>query len=60
MEAIAGGGNQVRNITVNIAKLIESQNINTTNLTEGSPQIQQKVEEALIRAISGTEQMISQ
>lgn len=59
LNSVSGGGNQIRNITVNIAKLIESQNINTKNLTEGSPQIQQKVEEALIRAISGTEQMLA-
>ena len=49
----------MRNITVNITKLIESQNINTTNLTEGAGQVQQKVEEALIRAIAGTEQMMA-
>ena len=59
MDSVSGGGNQIRNITVNIAKLIESQNINATTLTEASPQIQQKVEEALIRAISGTEQMLA-
>lgn len=59
LNSVSGGGNQVRNITVNITKLIESQNINTTNLTEGSMQVQQKVEEALIRAIAGTEQMMA-
>jgi hypothetical protein len=57
-DSIAGGGNAIRNITVNITKLIESQNINTKNITEGQADIQRLVEEALIRAIAGTEQML--
>lgn len=59
IDSITGGGNQIRNITVNITKLIENQNISTTNLSEGSVQIKEKVEEALIRAIAGTEQMLA-
>lgn len=57
-DSIAGGGNAIRNITVNITKLIESQNINTKNITEGQADIQRLVEEALMRAIAGTEQMM--
>ena len=60
LNGIAGGGNAIRNITVNIQKLIETQQINTQNLTEGTSQIQQLVEAALIRAVAGTEQMIAQ
>ena len=60
IDSISGGGNAIRNITVNIQKLIETQQINTQNLTEGTTQVQQLVEAALIRAVSGTEQMISQ
>ena len=56
---VAGGGNAIRNITVNIQKLIETQQINTQNLTEGTTQVQQLVEAALIRAVSGTEQMLA-
>lgn len=58
LKSVAGGGNAIRNITVNITKLIESQNINTKNITEGQADIQRLVEEALIRAIAGTEQML--
>lgn len=59
LQSVAGGGNAIRNITVNITKLIESQNINTKNLTEGQADIQRLVEEALMRAIAGTEQMLN-
>jgi len=59
IDSIAGGGNQVKNITVNIGKLIETQQVNTQNIKEGTPEIQRLVEEALIRAVAGTEQMIS-
>ena len=58
LNSVAGGGNAIRNITVNITKLIESQNINTKNITESQGDIQRLVEEALIRAIAGTEQML--
>ena len=59
LNSVAGGGNAIRNITVNIQKLIETQQINTQNLTEGTTQVQQLVEAALIRAVSGTEQMLA-
>lgn len=59
LNSVSGGGNAIRNITVNITKLIESQNINTKNITESQGDIQRLVEEALIRAIAGTEQMLS-
>lgn len=59
IDSISGGGNAIRNITVNIQKLIETQQINTQNLTEGTTQIQQLVEAALIRAVAGTEQMMA-
>lgn len=59
LTGVAGGGNAIRNITVNITKLIESQNINTKNITEGQADIQRLVEEALIRAVAGTEQMLA-
>lgn len=58
LNSVAGGGNAIRNITVNITKLIESQNINTKNISEGQADIQRLVEEALMRAIAGTEQML--
>ncbi len=59
LNSVSGGGNAIRNITVNIGKLIETQQVNTQNIKEGTPEIQRLVEEALIRAVAGTEQMIS-
>lgn len=59
INAIAGGGTQVRNITVNIAKLIESQNITTSTIKESATDIQRIVEEAMIRAVSGAEQTLA-
>ncbi|MCX6232437.1 MAG: phage tail tape measure protein [Bacteroidetes bacterium] len=58
-DGISGGGSQVRNITVNITKLIEKQIIQSSNLTEAAGTIQAQVEEALIRAISGAEQVLA-
>lgn len=59
INAIAGGGAQVRNITVNISKLIESQNITTSTVKESATDIQRLVEEAIIRAVSGAEQTLA-
>lgn len=57
--SVAGGGNAVRNITVNIGKLIETQQINSQTVREAAPEIQRLVEEALIRAVAGSEQMMA-
>lgn len=59
LNSVSGGGNAVRNITVNIGKLIETQQINSTTIKESMPEIQRLVEEALIRSVAGTEQMIA-
>ncbi|BDX39322.1 hypothetical protein CYCD_26770 [Tenuifilaceae bacterium CYCD] len=59
IDSISGGGNAVRNITVNIGKLIETQEINTQTIKESMPEIQRLVEDAIIRAVAGTEQMMA-
>lgn len=59
LSSVAGGGNAVRNITVNIGKLIETQQINSQTVREAAPEIQRLVEEAIIRAVAGSEQMMS-
>lgn len=56
---VSGGGKSVRNVTVNITKLVESININTTNLKEGSAEIKKQIEEYLLRAIQGSEIALS-
>jgi tape measure domain-containing protein len=53
IDNITGGGSKQTNITLNVAKLVESLTISTTNLSEGADEIQDKVNEALLRAISG-------
>jgi len=59
INGITGGGKSVKNITVNIQKLVESISVNSTTLKEGLGDIQRMVEEALIRAIQGSEIAIS-
>jgi TP901 family phage tail tape measure protein len=59
LSGIAGGGSQQRNITVNISKFFDNQNINCTNLHEAGPEIEEKIKELMIRAISGAEQIMN-
>jgi TP901 family phage tail tape measure protein len=58
LSGISGGGTQTKNVTVNINKLVESIINNTTNLNEALPEIEEKISEALVRAIAGAEQVI--
>lgn len=55
IEGITGGGKSVRNVTVNITKLVESLNINSTTIKEGVSNIRQIIEEELVRAVRGGE-----
>jgi len=57
LSEVSGGGSKATSITFHIAKLNESININTTNLTEATPEIEEKMTETLVRAIGGAEQI---
>lgn len=57
VNSITGGGSKQTNITINVGKLVEGLNINTTNLKESSAKIQQEVEKALLRVLNSANQM---
>lgn len=57
LEGISGGG--VKNVTVNIAKMIETFSINTTSVKESTGDIKRVIEETMVRAVAGAEQTIS-
>ena len=59
INSIAGGGQTVRNITVNISKMVEAINIHTTETRQELGDIERKIEEYLIRAINGAEMAVS-
>jgi len=56
---ISGGGSKATSITITIQKLNENININTTTLSESTPDIENKLTEALVRAVGGAEQMLN-
>jgi TP901 family phage tail tape measure protein len=56
---IAGGGQQVKSVTVDFKSLVENLNINTTTLTESGGDIERKITEFIIRAVGGAEQIMS-
>lgn len=56
---ISGGGAQTRNITVNIAKMVEAINIHTAEVRGEMGDIQRQIEEAMVRAINGAEMAVS-
>jgi TP901 family phage tail tape measure protein len=58
LQDIAGGGTQLKNVTVNIEKLNESININTTNFSDSASDIEKKLTELLVRSVSGAEQVL--
>ena len=54
--ASAGGdGGKIKNITINIEKLVEKLELHTTTLTEGTEQIRERVFEALMGALNDTQ-----
>ncbi len=59
MEEITTGGKSVRNVTVNIGKLVEHFEVKSTNLEEGAGEIKRMMEETLLRAIQGSEIALS-
>jgi TP901 family phage tail tape measure protein len=56
---ISGGGKTVRNITVNITKMVEAINIHTSEVRGELGDIERKIEEYLVRAINGAEMAVS-
>lgn len=52
---ISDGGKQQHNVYVHIDKLVEALSVHTTTLKEGSGEIKRIVEEALLRAVNGSE-----
>lgn len=60
IDAISGGGSRVRNVTVNINKLVEAVTINTAEVASELPNIEEMITRALVRAINGAELSVSQ
>lgn len=56
LNGVSGGG--VRNVTVTFKSLVETFNINTTNLTDSSGKIKTDLEAMLVKVIAGSEQII--
>jgi hypothetical protein len=56
INSISSGG--VRNVTVHFDKLVETFNVNTTNLTDSSGKIKTDIEAIIVRAIAGSEQIL--
>ncbi|MDP2723207.1 MAG: phage tail tape measure protein [Bacteroidales bacterium] len=54
---ISGGGAKQTNITISIGKLMEAININTTNLSESAPEIEERMTEILMRSLNGSAQL---
>jgi TP901 family phage tail tape measure protein len=59
INAVSGGGKSVRNVTVNIQKLVEGITINTSEVAGEMPDIEEMVTRALVRAVGGAEISLS-
>lgn len=57
IDQVNGGGNKI--LTVNIGKLVEHLNINSTTVKEGTAELKSLIEEHLLRAINGSEIALS-
>lgn len=55
VESIVGGGKQVRNVNVRIDSLVKELTIRSANVKEGSHEVKRMVEEALVKAVQGSE-----
>lgn len=51
-KGIAEGGSRPTNINITLGNLVETLNVNTTNLREGANEIEQQVREALLRVLN--------
>jgi len=52
INGITGGGKQSVNVTINLQSLIAEQNITTTSVREGAPEMERLVTEALLRVVN--------
>lgn len=52
---VVGGGQQVRNVTVNIQSLVRELTIQSTTVREGASELKREVEQAIIQAVNGAE-----
>lgn len=59
INSINGGGKSVRNIHVNVEKLVEDITIKTSETLQELPDIERMIEEALVRVVTGAEISIS-
>lgn len=59
MLKVLGGGSQQKTVNVHIGSLIDNQTIQSATLPESLPDITRIVEEAIIRAVGGAEQMLA-
>lgn len=58
LDSISGGGTQVRNVIVNITKMVETINIHAASVKESGNEMVRDVEEIMLRAINGGEQAL--
>jgi len=49
-------GNRPQSLTINITKLVEELNVQTTNLTEGASKVKEMVAKALLEAVNDINQ----
>lgn len=56
---VSGGGKSVRNVTVNISKLIETINLRMADSGANADQLTRMIEDAVVRAIAGAEMTLS-
>lgn len=57
LEGVTGGGSKQTNITINLGKLQESTIINATTVNEGVQDMQEMIQQALLRLLNSTNQM---
>jgi tape measure domain-containing protein len=57
IKGINGGGHQVRNITINVGKLVEQLSIQTTNIKEGTGQIRDMIQAELLQLLNSANQV---
>ena len=58
LNGVAGGGTQVKNVSVIIQKMVETLSVHAGSVKESSGEIKRIVEETLLRAINGAEQVV--
>ena len=52
---VVGGGQQVKNVTVNIQSLVRELVVNTNSVREGAVDIKRQIEQGIIQAVNGAE-----